>query len=63
MTKTSTPTNIVNFPNPLKVEKTTDVAEQQDQMFYNSIKPQLDELVKNPSDETIEKILAYSKKK
>ncbi|RZK59897.1 MAG: hypothetical protein EOO91_03480 [Pedobacter sp.] len=63
MTKTSTPTNIVNFPNPQQVEKAVDVAEQQDQMFYNSIKPQLDELVKNPSDETIEKILAYSKKK
>jgi hypothetical protein len=63
MTKTSTPTNIVNFPNPQPLEKTVDVAEQQDQMFYNSIKSQLDELVKNPSDETIEKILAYSKKK
>lgn len=63
MTKTSTPTNIVNFPNPQQAEITVDVAEQQDQMFYNSIKPQLDELIKNPSDETIEKILAYSKKK
>ncbi|TCC86619.1 hypothetical protein EZ428_23195 [Pedobacter frigiditerrae] len=63
MTKTATPNHIVNFPNPQQIEKTIDVAEQQDLMFYNSIKPQLDELVKNPSDETIDKILAYSKKK
>ncbi len=63
MTKTSTPTNLVNFPNQQQAEKTADEAEQQDEMFYNSIKPQLNELVKNPSDEIINKILAYSKKK
>jgi len=63
MTKTATPNHIVNFPDPQPAQKAVDEAEQQDQMFYNSIKPQLDELVKNPSDETIDKILAYSKTK
>jgi len=32
-------------------------------LFYNSIRPQLDELIKSPSDETIKRILAYSKNK
>jgi len=63
MTKTSTPTQIVNFPNTLAEEKTADAAEQQDELFYYSIKSRLNELVKNPSDETINKILAYSQKK
>ncbi|MBB2143873.1 hypothetical protein GM921_00115 [Pedobacter sp. LMG 31464] len=63
MTKTSTPTHIVNSLNSQLVEKVADVAEQQDELFYNSIKSQLNKLVKNPSDETIDKILAYSKKK
>lgn len=32
-----------------------------DLVFYDTIKSQLDSLSKNPSDETISKILAYSK--
>ena len=63
MTKTSTSTNLVNFPNALPAEKAVNEADQQNEMFYNSIKPQLNQLVKNPSDETIEKILAYARKK
>lgn len=63
MTKTSTSTHIVNSLNSQLVEKVADEAEQQDELFYNSIKSQLNKLVKNPSDETIDKILAYSKKK
>ena len=62
MTKTSTPTNLVSSPNSQPLERAVE-AEQQAELFYNSIKPQLDQLVKNPSDETISKILAYSKKK
>lgn len=62
MTKTSTTTNLASSPSsPLEV--TMDSAEQQDELFYNSIKTQLDELVKDPSDETIARILAYSKEK
>ena len=64
MTKTSTSTSIVNTPISQPVENAAaDEAEHQDMLFYNSIRPQLDELIKSPSDETIKKILAYSKKK
>ena len=63
MTKTSTSTNLVSSPIAKPVEITIDMAEQQDELFYNSIKIQLDELVKDPSDETIDRILAYSKDK
>ena len=62
MTKTSTSTNLVSSPNAQPSEKAgSGEAEQQDELFYNSIKSQLDQLVKNPSKETIDKILAYSK--
>lgn len=63
MTKTSTSSQLANFSNLEATPTVADEAEQQDQLFYNSIKPQLNELVKNPSDETISKILAYAKKK
>ncbi len=60
MTKTSTPTNLVNVPESAPVDRPTAEAEQ-DELFYNSLKPQLDELVLHPSDVTIDKILAYSR--
>ncbi|MFD0942139.1 hypothetical protein [Pedobacter boryungensis] len=63
MTKTSTSTNFVNSLNTQLVEKVADETDQQDELFYNSIKSKLNELVKNPSDEVINRILAYSKKK
>lgn len=63
MIKTSTPNEIVSSPNAHPIKRTTSEAEQQDELFYNSIKSQLNKLVKDPSNETIEKILAYSKKK
>ncbi len=63
MTKTSTSTNLVSSPNVQPLQKAAAEAEQQDELFYNSIKPQLDQLVKNPSDETINKILAHSRNK
>jgi hypothetical protein len=62
MTKTSTPSQLVNFPKPEAAAAAVEEGEQQDILFYNSIKPQLDELVKNPSDESIQKILNYAKK-
>ena len=61
MTKTSTPNQTVNFQNA--AQETIDEGEQQDVLFYNSIKPQLNELIKDPSDETISRILAYSRTK
>lgn len=63
MTKTSTPNHIVNFPSTQAEEKTADETEQQEERFYNSIKPQLNELIREPSTGTIDKILAYSKQK
>lgn len=63
MTKTSTPLHSVNYPNQQSVESAPKQTRDLDEMFYNSIHPQLNELFKNPSDEIIEKILAYSKKK
>ena len=63
MTKTFTPTENANClpENPEKMFY--EILEESELMFYNSIKPQLDQLSKNPSEETIEKILAYSRKK
>ena len=63
MTKTATPTNLASSPNSKPTEKVLFEAEQQDELFYNSIKSQLNELIKSPSDETISKILAYSRNK
>lgn len=63
MVKTSTSPNSVNFSSPVPAEQAVEQANHQDEMFYNSIKPQLDQLIKDPSNETIEKILAYAKTK
>ncbi len=63
MVKTSTSLNSVNLPSQVPAEPAVEQANQQDEMFYNSIKPQLDQLIKDPSNETIEKILAYAKMK
>ena len=63
MTKTSTTKNAVTSNHSDLVDQTIDEAEQQNINFYNNIKPRLNKLVKNPSEETIEKILAYAKKK
>ncbi len=63
MVKTSTSLNSVNFTSKVPAEQAVEQANQQDEMFYDSIKPQLDQLIKDPSNETIEKILAYAKTK
>ncbi|RZK39500.1 MAG: hypothetical protein EOO90_18500 [Pedobacter sp.] len=63
MVKTSTSLKSVNFSSTVPAEPAVEQANKQDDMFYTSIKPQLDLLIKNPSDETIEKILAYGIKK
>lgn len=63
MTKTSTPSNLSSSVNLQPVCPTAKQKDQEEELFYNSIKSQLNELVKSPSDETIEKILAYARKK
>ena len=62
MTKTFTTKNSTSSQ-PDLIENAPDEEAEQHIIFYNSIKPQLNKLVKNPSEETIEKILAYAKKK
>ncbi|TKC03753.1 hypothetical protein [Pedobacter frigoris] len=63
MIKTSTSVNKVNYTQQNQEINPAENVEALDLMFYDSIKPQLNRLTKNPSDETISKILAYSKAK
>lgn len=59
MTKTFTTTSFKNLSKPNASEQ-GDLPEQQ---FYQTIKPKLDELYREPSDETIAKILKHAIKK
>ena len=59
MTKTFTPTSFKK----LSKQESSEGDDLPEQNFYNSIKPKLDELYRNPSDETIAKILKHARKK
>jgi hypothetical protein len=63
MIKTLTSTNHVNHlheqPEPFK----TELMDESVSSFYEMLKPELNKLIRNPSEETINSILAYSKKK
>lgn len=63
MIKTFTSTNNVNHlheqPEPFKPE----LMDESVSSFYETLKPELNKLIRNPSDETIKRILAYAKKK
>jgi len=61
MTETSTSVNKLNYERSKQENMPAEDLDTCDLMFYNNIKSQLNSLSKNPSDETIEKILAYSK--
>lgn len=60
MTKTFTPTLFKNLSNPATLEQAEN---NPDQKLYEAIKPKLDELYREPSEETIAKILKYAKKR
>ena len=62
MMETSTSINPLNYEKSM-MESAIENIDTSDLAFYQTIKPQLDGLIKNPSDETILKILAYAKKK
>ena len=62
MTKTATTQNAESLPCETMNEKIA-AENEQNELFYHNLKPQLDKLLKNPSAETLEKILAYAKKK
>lgn len=58
MTKTFTQTSLKNLSKP-----TLEQADSPDQKLYEALKPKLDELYREPSAETIAKILKYAKKR
>lgn len=59
MTKTFTPTNLKKQSKP----EAFDQNNHDDQKFYENVKPQLDKLYREPSEDTIAKILNYAKKR
>ncbi|HTN20387.1 MAG TPA: hypothetical protein VL125_07925 [Pelobium sp.] len=61
MMETLTPTlnSIVN--NDEKSQNTVNMLTIEDSVFFESLKPALNQLVKTPSDETVNRILAFSK--
>lgn len=61
MIKTFTSTNSVNHCTEQPGLSDPDLLESIDATYYESIKPEMDKLVRDPSDETIAKILSYSK--
>lgn len=64
MTKTSTSKNNVNLPINSMFQPKTDIeSDAEIDLFYEQIKSKLDRLAKNPQDEIINKILAYSRSK
>ena len=64
MTKTSTSKTNVNLPTQNMFHSTTDnESDAEIDLFYDQIKGKLDRLIKNPSDDSINMILAYSKSK
>lgn len=60
MVTTSTLPNL-NYLNQNPENLSSEFFNDLDLMFYENIKPQMDLLNKNPQEETISKILAYSK--
>jgi hypothetical protein len=62
MMETSTSINQLNFEKSMMESAIEDI-DTSDLAFYQVIKPQLDALSKNPSEETISKILAYARTK
>lgn len=59
MTKTFTQPNFKNLPN----QKTLEQDELSEHRIYKTIKHKLDELYREPSEDTIAKILKYAKKR
>ncbi|MHA4896911.1 hypothetical protein ACXZ1K_19330 [Pedobacter sp. PWIIR3] len=62
MMETSTSINQLNYEKSI-MESAIENIDSSDLAFYENIRPQLDALNRNPSDESIRKILAYASKK
>ncbi|WP_276089015.1 hypothetical protein [Pedobacter sp. JY14-1] len=63
MMETSTSINKSDYEQSEKQEMLATELDTRDRAFYESIKAQLDGLKKSPSEDTISRILAYSKAK
>lgn len=61
MIETFTSINNLNYPQ--RGQENPEQADGADDMFYENIKSQLNMLKRDPSEESIAKILAYSKAK
>jgi len=61
MITTSTSVPNVNSLNQQAENLSNEFFNDLDLMFYENIKPQMDQLNRNPEEETISKILAYSR--
>jgi ribosomal protein L18E len=59
MTKTFTPTNFKTDSNNRNLEE----VDNSEERFYRTIKSKLDALERNPSEDTISKILNHAKKR
>ncbi len=63
MMETFTSVNKLNYEHTKQQDMLVEDLEAHDIMFYDSLKMQLDGLNRNPSDETVSRILAYSRSK
>lgn len=61
--ETFTSVNKLNYEHTKQQDMLVEDLEAHDIMFYDSLKMQLDGLNRNPSDETVSRILAYSRSK
>lgn len=61
MVTTSTSLTNMNYLNQNTENLSSEFFNDLDLMFYENIKPQLDLISKNPQEETISRILAYSR--
>jgi hypothetical protein len=63
MITTFTSTNSVNHLHQQSEPPNSELMDESVSSFYESLKPELNKLIRDPSDESIQKILAYSAKK
>jgi len=63
MMETSTSVNKLNYEQSKQQNMLVEDLESHDIVFYESLKTQLEGLTRNPSEETISRILAYSRSK
>lgn len=64
MTKTSTSNTNVNSPTQNMSQSKMDIeSDTEINLFYHQMKDKLDRLSRDPQDETIKKIMAYSRLK